>query len=351
MPEPPVPAPPAPDPSGSSQPLVPSKVVAVVVTHNRLSQLRQTLARLLAVPAAHLSAVVVVDTASGDGTAQWLAAQDDPRLTVHRCAENLGGAGGFAMGMTLAQRFAPDWLLLMDDDARPAPDMLARFHAAPREAAEVWACAVTHPDGRICEMNRPWRNPFAGLRRLAQLARRGRDGFHLGAADYAGAQIQKIDVASFVGLFVAGRAVRAHGLPDARLFIYGDDALYCLRLGQAGCVLRFDPALHFEHDCASRDPKGALRPLWKVYYFHRNQVLLLRAAAGPWVWPALVLRALLWWAQAGRYGPQAGRYLRLSGRALWHGLRRHLAVDHAQVVLWAAEPARENLSHAKDPPA
>ena len=104
------------------------RIVAVVVTHDRLAQLQVTLARLLASDPAHLAAVLVVDNASPDGTRDWLAGQGDARLHVLRMAVNGGGAGGFAAGMRHAMaHLAPDWVLVMDDDARPEPDALARF--------------------------------------------------------------------------------------------------------------------------------------------------------------------------------------------------------------------------------
>ena len=42
-----------------------ARLVAVVVTHDRLAQLRRTVARLLEASAADLAAVVVVENASG----------------------------------------------------------------------------------------------------------------------------------------------------------------------------------------------------------------------------------------------------------------------------------------------
>ncbi|MFU1684364.1 glycosyltransferase [Phaeobacter piscinae] len=49
------------------------RLVAVVVTYNRLEKLKVTLARLLESPAEDLAALVVVDNASNDGTGDWLA--------------------------------------------------------------------------------------------------------------------------------------------------------------------------------------------------------------------------------------------------------------------------------------
>jgi GT2 family glycosyltransferase len=180
-------------------------LVAVVVTHNRLAQLRVTLGRLLASPPDVLAAVLVVDNASTDGTGAWLAAQADPRLQVLALADNRGGAGGFEAGMRAAvERLDPDWIVVMDDDARPEPGALADFAAMDRSGWDGLAAAVRYPDGAICAMNRPLRNPF----------RRGARGGHLGPDDYAdGAPVQAVDGASFVGLFLSRGGHRAGGLP------------------------------------------------------------------------------------------------------------------------------------------
>ena len=137
------------------------RLVAVVVTHRRLAQLQVTLPALLAAPRAALAAVVVVDNASDDGTPDWLATQTDPRLHVLRLDRNTGGAGGFEAGMRHAMaHHGPDWLVVMDDDARPDPGALAAFQALDLDGWDGIAAAVRHPDGTLCEMNRPTLNPF-----------------------------------------------------------------------------------------------------------------------------------------------------------------------------------------------
>ena len=70
-------------------------LVAVVVTFNRLDKLKLTLANLLQNSPAGLASIVVVNNASTDGTADWLATQDDPRLDILTSATNRGRAGGF----------------------------------------------------------------------------------------------------------------------------------------------------------------------------------------------------------------------------------------------------------------
>jgi rhamnopyranosyl-N-acetylglucosaminyl-diphospho-decaprenol beta-1,3/1,4-galactofuranosyltransferase len=64
----------------------PSRVVAVVVTFNRLPLLQRLVARLREVP--ELDEVLVVDNASTDGTGEWLEAQPD--VVRRTLAENRG---------------------------------------------------------------------------------------------------------------------------------------------------------------------------------------------------------------------------------------------------------------------
>lgn len=309
----------------------------MVVTHNRLVQLQRTLGRLLATPPEQLSAVLVVDNGSSDGTAGWLRGIGDPRLHLHRLEVNAGGAGGFEIGLRRAMAdLSPDWVVVMDDDARPDPGALAAFHAADRRGWDAIAAAVRLPDGTICEMNRPTRNPFRDWRLVLGTALRGREAFHLGQEAFAGTQPQPVDGASFVGLFLHRRAIERAGLPDGRLFLYGDDALYTMRLSAMGGRIGFLPGVRFEHDTrtiSARD--GRFRPLWKVYYYHRNLLLLYRVAAGRAFWLVLPVVLIRWAWRLRNHGGERRAFLRLLGHAVAHGLTQDLGTPHAQVLRWA----------------
>lgn len=314
-------------------------LAAVVVTHNRLAQLQVTLARLLETPAHVLGAVVVVDNASSDGTADWLAAQHDPRLIVERSTENRGGAGGFEAGLRLAAaRLDPDWIVVMDDDARPEPGALEAFVAAEHAGWEALAAAVRLPDGRICNMNRPVMNPFwhAGVFLRTALGG-GREAFHLGDGAYApDAGMRRVDGASFVGLFLSRAAIARAGYPDGRLFVYAEDGLYTLGLTRAGGRIGFAPAIGFEHDC-STFAGGGFAPLWKAYYYHRNLLMLYRRAAGVWFWPALAVILPKWLAKARHQRGARRAYLRLLARAVVDGLAGRTNRPHAEIVARAGE--------------
>ncbi len=73
------------------------KTVAIVVTHNRLTQLQRTVQSVLDPAEGPLHALIIVDNASSDGTAEWLASQRDSRLHVEVLRENRGGAGQWSV--------------------------------------------------------------------------------------------------------------------------------------------------------------------------------------------------------------------------------------------------------------
>jgi rhamnopyranosyl-N-acetylglucosaminyl-diphospho-decaprenol beta-1,3/1,4-galactofuranosyltransferase len=284
-------------------------LTAIVVTFNRLAQLQIT---LLALRDQDVDHIVVVDNASTDDTPNWLADQADDHVHVLRQPHNTGGAGGFEAGMAWARdHLEPEWVVLMDDDARPHPGALALFRSETPKLENyfpklgVVVAAVFYPDGKLCEMNRPSRNPFWNLSLFVRTLFKGtRSGFHLEDKDFApDAPNRAIDVASFVGYFVHRRAFQGAGLPEGGLFIYGDDVLYSLRLRRAGFSMAFVPSIRFAHDCGTMGEGFVYRPLWKIYYHCRNGVSIARQAAGPLIFPlALAYYTAVWWRR-GRACP------------------------------------------------
>lgn len=322
-----------------------TRLVAVVVTYNRLAQLKVTVGRLLESAAGELDAILVLDNASTDGTSEWLASQitTDPRLDVLSNDTNTGGAGGFERGMRHAMStYDPDWLVLMDDDGRPEPGVLGAFLSSDRSAAEAWAAAVYHPDQRICDMNRPSINPFWHRSVLFRtVLGGGRNGFHIGSAEYDSDHPCDIDGTSFVGFFISRAGVDRAGYPDGRLFLYGDDVLYTLGLRDKGGRILFDPNLKFEHDFTTIDGADQrFRPLWKSYYHYRNLLMVYRLCSGllfPLVLPAAAGK---WLLKVRHHQGERWAFIGLVLRALRDGLFSRTDVDLATVRHWSgdAEP-------------
>jgi GT2 family glycosyltransferase len=303
-----------------------ARLVAVVVTFNRLDQIKLTLDRLLACRPELLAKIVVVDNASSDGTSAWLDGLSDPRIDTVHLAQNIGGAGGFDAGMRRAvDAHDADWIVVMDDDARPFAGAIERFMFT-EPAADCVAAAVLYPDRGICEMNRPSVNPFTNPQAFFKtLMGRGRDGYHIARANYFTQVPVPIDLTSFVGFFVPRKCIEAIGYPDPNLFIYGDDVLYTLSLRRAGFSIAFDPRITFEHDCKTFDDDAVrhFTPLWKAYFAYRNGLFMYRQAAGPVLfWPIFVLCAAKWMLATVRYSGNKRPYLRVLCAALWDAVRQ-----------------------------
>ena len=307
-------------------------LAAVVVTYNRLDQLKTTLTRLLDEAVDH---IIVVNNASSDDTGAWLDTQDDPRLHPLHLAENTGGAGGFEAGLRLAHStYDPDWTVLMDDDARPEAGAMARFTAETATLDADIGCvaaAVFYPNGTLCEMNRPSQNPFWSGRLFRDTLLKGnRAGFHLADSAFTpDAPRHPIDIASFVGYFINRHALAKAGYPEGGLFIYGDDVLYSLRLRRAGIGMVLMPSVRFEHDCGTMGQGFIYRPLWKIFYHCRNGVSIARQAAGPLIFPAALLYYIRLWHRRGAHYTDAERrvYRRLMWRGIRHGLMRKRGRD------------------------
>lgn len=239
------------------------RVCAVVVTYNRRAVLRACLLALRA-QIRPPDQVLVVDNASTDGTREMVRA-DFPEATLLALARNGGGAGGFHHGMRWAYRQGFDWLWIMDDDGRPAPDCLAQLlqHGQPN---------------RILV---PLQQDSTG-RRYGFFAWRGRSVDVTAEIVARGETVGGDFVFAFVGPLISREVVARVGLPNAEYFIWFDDHEYALRARSKGeAEIIAVPEAIFFHDYGGPAKevrflwKRSLRsrqPAWKTYYETRNQL-------------------------------------------------------------------------------
>ena len=234
-------------------------VAVVVVTYNRADLLTRMLDGLVA-QTWQPDAVIVVDNASGDHTQQVLD-RDDLPLQVIRSEENVGGAGGFRIGMETAYAAGWDRIWLMDDDVVPAPDCLATLMAVDEPCL---MCVREDLDGRLVEKSATafdLRNPLAIKPKTASVETT------YGSRD-AMPPLVKIEVVAFEGFLVRRRVVDAVGLPDPTFFIFYDDADFALRARKAGFRIWAvrDAVLVRQLPFSQRH---ALET-WKGFYMYRN---------------------------------------------------------------------------------
>ena len=256
----------------------PDVVYAVVVTFNRKTLLVECLKALL-LQTIPLSKIIVVDNSSTDGTYEYLKDTGlfkEKSISYISLPKNIGGAGGFSQGLSVALRNNPDWIWLMDDDAEPVNDALeSLLNINPiREVVALAGTVITNNE--IAHVHRGIVKPNI-KRKMLQLP------LH---EDYYAA-VHDIDFASFVGMLVRGTAAQAIGLPDARFFIHHDDVDYSLRLRSIGRIQLVPKSIihHKEATAAAtqvrslfglRSNRQKISHAWIGYCTHRNYVYVVR---------------------------------------------------------------------------
>ncbi|HZQ31852.1 MAG TPA: glycosyltransferase family 2 protein [Mycobacterium sp.] len=195
-------------------------ICAVLVTHRRPDELAKSLDALTA-QTRQPDHVVVVDNDCSERVRDIVAGQAIPS-TYLGSRRNLGGAGGFALGMLHGLALGADWVWCADDDGRPAdPSVLATLLAC----AERHGLAEVSP--MVCDIDDPSRLAFPLRRGLAW--RRRVDELRTDDQDLLPG------IASlFNGALFRASTLEAVGVPDVRLFVRGDEVEVHRRLVRSG---------------------------------------------------------------------------------------------------------------------
>ncbi|MFF2843241.1 glycosyltransferase [Paenarthrobacter sp. NPDC057981] len=298
-------------------------VVAVVVTFNRRELLQTTLEGITAgtcVP----DAIVVVDNASTDDTAAFLEQYQAPVTTdVVRLNTNVGGAGGFVVGMERAMLdHHADHVWIMDDDTEPQPAALGEalvvseaYRRETGEAPAFIASRVVWTDGRDHPMNRM--RPRLGASEAARST----------AARIGATQIRS---ASFVSVLIRAEEIKQHGLPIADYFIWNDDLEYTARISRNGTALTTEASVANHHTKVFGDAGADPGP--RFYYEVRNKLWVYTRsnALAPWEKILFTGASLRNWTRT--IAASSNRKVLLTG--LLKGLRHSLKAprSNAQVL-------------------
>ena len=249
----------------------PETVCAVVVTHRRLDLLATSLDAVVTQDRKpdHL---IVVDNDDDPEVRELVTGQPIP-TTYLGSRRNLGGAGGFALGMLHALALGADWVWLADDDGRPAD---ATVLATLLNCAQQYSLAEVSP--MVCNLDDPTRLAFPlrrGLvwRRLVSELR-----------TEAGGELLPGIASLFNGALFRAATVEAVGVPDLRLFVRGDEVELHRRLVRSGLPFGTCLTASYLHPCGTDEFKPILGGRMhtqhpdnetKRFYTYRNRGYLL----------------------------------------------------------------------------
>jgi rhamnopyranosyl-N-acetylglucosaminyl-diphospho-decaprenol beta-1,3/1,4-galactofuranosyltransferase len=250
-------------------------VVAVVVTRHRSDQLVDSLDALAKQthPIAHL---IGVDNGPDRPARDVVEACGLPATWLPSWS-NLGGAGGFALGMLHALALGAEWIWLGDDDGRAADDTVL---ATLVELAERRGLAAVSPT--VADQDEPDRLAFPVRRGLTW--HRSRAALAADAEHGADDELLPGIAALFNGALFRASAIDVIGVPDLRLFVRGDEVEMHRRMVRSG--LPFGTALRaaYLHPAGGDDDKPMLGgrlhardpddPV-KRYYTFRNRGYLV----------------------------------------------------------------------------
>lgn len=230
--------------------------------------------------------VIVVDNASGDGSAEMIAAEF-PDVRLIRNPAN----AGFAVANNQAMRVARgSWFMLVNSDTELNDDSVARLFERVRGEPDVGVahCQLRFPDGRL--QHSAYRFPSLRLALFEdlgfyKLAPHIAPGALLGAYwDYG----QERDVEWVAGAFMLmpRKVFEVTGGFDERLFMYGEDMEWCYRIRDHGWKIRYYPSASITHvDHASSELRWGEE---RVALCLRRQRDIYTERNGPWHGRALI---------------------------------------------------------------
>lgn len=197
-----------------------SKIAAIIVTYNRCDKLEASIDSIFnatLVP----DELIVVNNKSTDQTPELLKklCQKYPQIYVVNTQKNIGGAGGFTVGLKVAHERLATHFWIMDDDGLALKDSLLNLKSTYDHLNTIhptgFICSrVDWIDQNICEMNQPetawnWMRLYSPNFPVVQ-----------------------VDSCSFVSCLFSRAVLEDVGLPIHEFFIWFDDAEFTKRISK-----------------------------------------------------------------------------------------------------------------------
>jgi N-acetylglucosaminyl-diphospho-decaprenol L-rhamnosyltransferase len=295
----------------------------VIVSYRSREYLRRCLDSLGANPPSCPMSIVVVDNASGDGTAAMVAT-DYPELDLIASVENLGFAKATNLG---ARRGSSPYLLALNPDtavtAGALDTVISTLESHPDVA--VVGPRLELPDGTLDHAaKRAFPTPLSALGHFSGLGRRPDADGALAAYRAPAVEAGPVDAVNGAFMLMRRSAFEAAGGFDEGYWMYMEDLDLSYRLAQAGWLSWYEPAATVRH--VKGGTVGGPRPLRLNWHFHRGMYRFYRSHYAPQRSP--VLNGLVYFGIAVKLAASAAQsFARRSLARLRHRRRTALASE------------------------
>jgi len=231
------------------------KVIAVVVTYNRVTLLSECITALRN-QTRKPDAILIVNNGSTDTTEQWLQQQPDIHFINQK---NVGSSGGFSSGINWAYKNGYSWIWCMDDDGYPKEDALDNLLQADDGTLRLYNCAVVNKENK---KDFVWKT-----------------------AEYKTIDDVKENIIKgighpFNGTMLHRRIVERVGVPQPKFFLWGDETEYYYRIIKQNeiPVCTVASSIHY-HPAAAFTYKQDwdYKSTWKMYFYVRNRLFIHKA--------------------------------------------------------------------------
>jgi rhamnopyranosyl-N-acetylglucosaminyl-diphospho-decaprenol beta-1,3/1,4-galactofuranosyltransferase len=234
------------------------KVIAVVVTYNRQTLLAECITALRN-QSRRPDAILVVNNGSTDNTEAWLKSQPDLFCVTQR---NVGSSGGFSTAITWAYQQGYSWIWCMDDDGYPKADALEKLLEHSENELVLRNCAVINKEDKKTFV---WKTQ------------------HYTTLDEVDCKVIEGIGHPFNGTLLHRKIVERVGVPQPKLFLWGDETEYYYRIVKKNKIpvctiadsIHYHPAAAFSYKQDWDYQTG-----WKMYFYIRNRFHIHKAKFG-----------------------------------------------------------------------
>lgn len=262
-------------------------VYIVVVTYNRKILLELCLNKTV-IQSYNFKKILIVNNDSTDGTEEYIKSTGllkNERIKWINLAQNMGGAGGFSVGMKYAFDDGADFVWMMDDDAMP--------HTTALEELMKYATSNhIYSSLAINGQNSSWTTYLIDEKKSVNCINEIPN-------------ISEVKSLPFLGFLTSKEIYKQIGLPDSKYFILVDDTEYCMRAQKLGfktficgrSYIDHPKALYQEYKFFGKRINYVSLPPWKRYYDTRNRIFLAKKYFGFRLYyqtlPSLIIRCLI----------------------------------------------------------